>query len=120
LSLLRWPSDHHRNIRASPQSARPAIGGIQDQHRMTVFKATPQYEPADRQNRFVSGDSCMRAQRMVRALMELKSPSTTTPPHENNPFLGVRFDVLPSNQSRHEHHQRSDPRRKTPNLHSLE
>ena len=87
---------------------------------MTVFEAAPQYEPADRQNRFFSGDNYMRAQSMVRTLMELKSPSTTTPPRENDPFLGVRFGVLRSNRSRHEHHLRSDPRRKTPNLHSLE
>jgi hypothetical protein len=87
---------------------------------MNVFEATPQYEPADRQSWFFSGDSCMRAQNMVRAPMELKSPSATTPTRENDPFLGVRFGVLLSNQSRHEYHQRSGPRRKTSNLHSLD
>jgi hypothetical protein len=87
---------------------------------MTVFEATPQYEPADRRSWFFSGDTYVRAQSMVRTLMELKSPSTTTPTRENDPFLGVRFGVPLSNRSRHEHHLRSDPRRKTPNLHSLE
>lgn len=87
---------------------------------MIVFEATPQYEPAYRQSRFFSGDSCMRVQNMVRALMEPKSPSTTTPTRENDPFLDVRFGVLPSIQPRRENHQRSNLRRKTPNLHSLE
>jgi hypothetical protein len=87
---------------------------------MSIFEATPQYEPADRQNRFFSGDNYMRAQSMVRTLMELKSASTTTSPRENDPFPGLRFDVPLSNRSRHKHHQRSDPRGKTPNLHSLE
>jgi hypothetical protein len=87
---------------------------------MTMFEATPQYEPADRQSRFFSGDNCMRAQNMVRAPIELKSLSTITPPRKDDPFPGVRFGVLPSNQSRHENHHRADPRRKTPNLHSLE
>ena len=101
-------------------SPRAAIGGIKDQNRMTVFEAAPQYEPADRQNRFVSGDNYMRAQSMARTLMELKSPSITTPPRENDPFLGIRFGVAPSKRSSHEHHLRSDPRGKTPNLHSLD
>jgi hypothetical protein len=87
---------------------------------MTDFEATPQYEPADRQNWFFSGDSNMRAQSMVRTLLELKSSSTTTPFREVDLFPGVRFGVPRSNRSRHERHQRSDPRRKTPNLHSLE
>ncbi len=57
----------------------------------------------------------------IRALLEAtKRPSAATPTRENDPFLGVRFGVLLSNQSRHEHHQRSDPHRKTPNLHSLD
>lgn len=86
---------------------------------MTIFEATPQYEPAYRQSWF-SGDSYVRAQSMVRTLMERKSPSTTMLPRENDPFPGVRFGVPLSNRSRHEHHLRSDPRRKTPNLHSLE
>jgi hypothetical protein len=86
---------------------------------MTVFEATPQYEPADRQSWLLSGDSCMRAQNMVRAPIELKSPITTTPPRKDDPFLGVRFGVAPSNQSRHANHHRANPRRKTPNLHSL-
>jgi len=87
---------------------------------MTVFEAAPQYEPAYRQSRFFSGDSYMRAQNMVRTPMELKSPSTTTPPRKDDPFLNARSGVAPSNQSRHENHQRLHPRRKTPNLHSLE
>lgn len=87
---------------------------------MTTFEAAPQYESADRQNRFFSGDNYMRAQSMVRTLMELKSPSITTPPRENDPLLGLRFGVVPSKRSRHEHHLRSEPRRKTPNLHSLD
>ena len=87
---------------------------------MTIFEAAPQYEPADRQNRFFSGDNYMRAQSMVRTLMELKSARTTTPPRENDPFPGVRFGGALSNRSRHKHHLRSDPSRKTPNLHSLE
>jgi hypothetical protein len=87
---------------------------------MTVFEATPQCEPAYRQSWFFSGDSCMCAQSMVRAPVEPKSPSTTTPPRNDDPLLGVCFGVLTSNQSRHENHHRTDPRRKKPNLHSLE
>jgi hypothetical protein len=87
---------------------------------MTVFEATPQSEPAYRQSWFFSGDNCMRAQNMVRAPVELKSPSTTTPPSNDDPFLGVCFGVLTSNQSRHETHHRADPHRKKPNLHSLD
>jgi hypothetical protein len=87
---------------------------------MTVFEATPQYGPADRQSRFFSGDSCMRAQNMVQTPMDQKSPSTASPRHKNDPLLGTRSGAAPLIRSRHEHHQRSDPRRKTPNLHSLE
>ena len=87
---------------------------------MTVFEAAPQYEPAYRPIWFFGGDNYMRAQSMVRAALEPKSPSITTPPRENDPFLGVRFGVAPSKRSRHEHHLRSDPRRNTPNLHSLD
>lgn len=87
---------------------------------MTVFEATPQCEPAYRQSRFFSGDSCMRAKSMVRAPIKLKSPSTTTPPRENDQFLGVCFGVLTSNQSRHETQHRANPHRKKPNLHSLD
>jgi hypothetical protein len=63
---------------------------------MTVFEATPQYEPAERQSWLLSGDSCMRAQNMVRAPIELKSPISTTPPRKDDPFLGVRFGAAPS------------------------
>jgi hypothetical protein len=86
---------------------------------MIIFEATPQYEPAYRQSRF-SGDSYVRAQSMVRTLVERKSPSTTTPPREHDPFLNVRLGAPLSNRSRHKHHLCSDRRRKTPNLHSLE
>jgi hypothetical protein len=118
--LLRWPSDHHRNIRASSQSARSAIGGIQDQHSMTVFEATPQSEPAYRQNRFVSGDSCMRAQSLVRALMEPKNPARQRQAVKMGHFWPSVSAPCHQVKSRREHHHRSDPRRKTPNLHSLE
>ena len=87
---------------------------------MTVFEAAPQYEPAYRPIWFFGGDSCMRAQNMVWAPIELKSPGPTTPTRGNGPFLGVCFGVVPSKRSRHENHRRADPRRKTPNLHSLE
>jgi hypothetical protein len=66
---------------------------------MTVFEATPQYEPADRQSWFFSGDSCMRAQNMVRALMEPKSPATATPTRGDDRFLNLRFGVLLSTQT---------------------
>ena len=87
---------------------------------MIMLEATPQYEPAYRQSRVFSGDGYMRAQNMVRTAWEPKSPSTTTPPRENDPFLGVRFDVQLSNRFRHEHHRHSNPRRITPNPHSLD
>lgn len=65
---------------------------------MTVFEATPQYEPAYRQSRFFSGDSYMRAQNTIRTPMEPKKTSTTTPSREDEAFLGVRFGILPSSQ----------------------
>jgi hypothetical protein len=118
--LLRRPSDHHRNILASSQSARPAIGGIQDQHHMTVFEATPQSEPAYRQNRFVSGDNCMRAQNTIRTPMELKNPARQRQAVKMRHFWASVSAPCRQLKSRREHHHRSDPRRKTPNLHSLE
>ena len=41
---------------------------------MTVFEAAPQYEPADRQNRFFSGDNYMRAQSMVQDTYGAEKP----------------------------------------------
>jgi hypothetical protein len=86
---------------------------------MIVFEATPQYEPAYRQSWFFSGGNCMRAQNMVRLPMDQKSLSTASPRRKNDPFPGTRSGAAPLNQSRHENHQRSHPRRKKPNPHSL-
>jgi hypothetical protein len=65
---------------------------------MTVFEVAPQYEPADRQSWFFSGDSYLCAQNTARAPMQPKPPNTTTPGHEDNALLGVRLGILPSSQ----------------------
>jgi hypothetical protein len=66
---------------------------------MTVFEATLQYEPADRQSWFFSGDCCVRAQNVVRAALEPKSPAKQTSTCQDDPFLDIRFSVLPSTQT---------------------
>ncbi len=87
---------------------------------MTVFEATPHYEPAYRQRWFFSGDSCMRAQTTIRTPMELKKPTCQRQAVRMVQFWASAPVSCHRVKSRREHHHCSDPRRKTPNPHSLE
>ena len=87
---------------------------------MTVFEATLQYGPANRQSWFFSDDRYMRAQNMVWVLVEPKSPGK-----QRQPVRIIRFrpSASPSRHRlnrRHENDHRSDPCWNTPNLHSLQ
>jgi hypothetical protein len=87
---------------------------------MTVFKATPRYEPAYRQSWFFSGDSCMRAQNTIRTPMEPKNPARQRQAVKMIHFRAAVSASRHQVKSHRKHHHRSDPHRKKPNLHSLE
>jgi hypothetical protein len=87
---------------------------------MTAFEATPQYEPAYRQSRFFSGDSHMRVQNMVWVLMKSNSSAKQRQSAKISRFGASNSVPCHQLKSRREHHHRSNPRRKTSNLHSLE
>lgn len=87
---------------------------------MTVFEVTLLSEPAYRQSWFFRGDSCMRAHNTIRTPMEPKSPARQ---YQAPKMMHVWASVSASRHQvkpRREHNHRSDLRRKTPNLHSLE
>ena len=87
---------------------------------MTVSEATPQFEPAYRQSRFFSGDSHMRVQNTIRTPMEPKKQARQRQAVKMRYFRASVLAPCHQLKSRREHDHRSDLRRKTPNLHSLE
>jgi hypothetical protein len=87
---------------------------------MTVFEVTLLSEPACRQSWFFSGDSYMRVQNTIRTQMEPKRPARQRQAVRMVHFWASAPVACHQVKSRREHHHCSDPRRKIPNLHSLE
>jgi hypothetical protein len=87
---------------------------------MTVFEATLQYQPAVRQSRFFSDGHYMRAQNMVWTPMAPKKPTRQRQAVRMVHFWASAPVSCHQVKSHREHHHCSDPRRKTPNPHSLE